>query len=45
MGGVLLSDGRVFCVPHNGTVAHLYGSRADTGLDMNLALAPYFNKL
>jgi hypothetical protein len=45
-GGVLLPDGRVFCVPFSATTARIYGAAVNTApLDFNLTLSPFFNKL
>jgi hypothetical protein len=43
IGGVLLPDGRVFCVPHNSTTARIYGGGG--GFDINVVLSAYYNKL
>ena len=43
IGGVLLPDGRVFCVPYNSTSASIAG--ADRGpIDFNMTTSPFFNK-
>lgn len=44
-GGVLLSDGRVFCVPHNSTTARIYGDALPTRLPDSRVLSAYDNKL
>ena len=44
IGGVLLPDGRVFCVPHNSTSARIYDG-SDVQYDINVALSAYYNKL
>jgi len=42
-GGVLLPDGRVFCVPSSSTSARIAG--ADRGpIDFNMTTSPFFNK-
>jgi hypothetical protein len=46
VGGALLPDGRVFCVPASATTALIYGAAVNTApLDFNLTLSPFFNKL
>ena len=42
-GGVLLPDGRVFCVPCSATSARIYGGGG--GYDINVSLSAYYNKL
>ena len=43
VGGVLLPDGRVFCVPFASTSASIAG--ADRGpIDFNMTTSPFFNK-
>ena len=43
VGGVLLPDGRVFCVPSSSTSASIAG--ADRGpIDFNMTTSPFFNK-
>jgi hypothetical protein len=42
VGGVLLPDGRVFCVPFNATSARIYGGGG--GYDRNVVLSAYYNK-
>jgi hypothetical protein len=41
--GVLLSDGRAFCVPYNSTTARIYGGGG--GFNINVILSAYYNKL
>ena len=41
-GGVLLPDGRVFCVPASATTARIYGG--GRSFDVNVLLSAYFNK-
>ena len=43
IGGVLLPDGRVFCVPSNATQARVYGG--GQSFNTNVLLSTYFNKL
>ena len=43
IGGVLLPDGRVFCVPYNATSARIYGGGG--GYNVNVVLSGYYNKL
>lgn len=43
IGGVLLPDGRVFCVPHNAASARIYGN-ADYQLPPARVLSSYDNK-
>jgi hypothetical protein len=42
-GGVLLADGRVFCVPNNATQARVYGG--GQSYNINVLLSAYLNKL
>ena len=42
IGGVLMPDGRVFCVPCNTTAARIYGGGG--GYDLNVSLSAYYNK-
>ena len=44
IGGVLLPDGRVFCVPNSATTATITATRSHVGLDSNITLSPFFNK-
>lgn len=44
VGGVLLPDGRVFCVPRNATTARIYDG-SDVQYDINVVLSAYYNKL
>ena len=44
IGGVLLPDGRVFCVPHNSTTARIYGSALSSPLPNARVLSAYDNK-
>lgn len=43
-GGVLLQDGRVFCVPHNATSARIYGGALAEPLPLGRVLSAYDNK-
>jgi len=43
-GGVLLSDGRVFCVPHNSTTARIYGLPLSENLPMSRTHSAFDNK-
>ena len=43
-GGVLLTDGRVFCVPATSTTARIYGSINTGKYDANIVLSAYCNK-
>ena len=42
VGGVLLPDGRVFCVPYNATRARVYGG--GESFNINVLLSAYLNK-
>jgi len=43
-GGVLLPDGRVFCVPYNSATARIYGSALSSPLPNARVLSAYDNK-
>lgn len=43
-GGVLLPDGRVFCVPHYATSARIYGGALPSNLPAARVLSAYDNK-
>lgn len=43
-GGVLLPDGRVFCVPYYSATARIYANTS-AAFDSNVLLSAYYNKL
>ena len=45
LGGVLLPDGRVFCVPFSSTTARIYGGPLANTLPNSRVLSAYDNKL
>ena len=45
VGGVLLPDGRVFCVPLLATTARIYSAGYTVSFDLDIVLSAYFNKL
>jgi hypothetical protein len=44
-GGVLLPDGRVFCVPFSSATARIYGNALPTRIPDSRVLSAYDNKL
>ena len=44
IGGVLLPDGRVFCVPFNSTTARIYGSKLSKNLPVGRTHSAFDNK-